>query len=331
MDSREGTRSLVEAGLIVAITVALSFFVMFVPVLGIVGYFAMPVPIAILYIRHDFKLSFIASIVSGIVIGFTLGLGSALSFLILFPVIGLVLGYSFKRKLKVSKSLILISIAVLVTYIIYALISLLFFENISLANITDYLKTSARESLDAYISVLGNQYSSKEIDMLREAIDNFSSQSILTLLIMGAIMMSIVQGVIYYFVTRAIMKRLNVDLVEIGEFDKVYVDNRIGALLIIIVAIGALLHSKNMVIGTYIYTVSAMILIGILTVVGSAVVYYYLKNKFKLSKGVATAIIIVILFTSLSTFIVYIGLSDLIFDFRKVDPNSLFKNRLNKG
>ena len=69
MNSKIGTRPLVEAGLLVAITVVLSFFVLFVPLIGAIGYFTLPVPIAILYIRHDFKLSFIASIVSAIVIG----------------------------------------------------------------------------------------------------------------------------------------------------------------------------------------------------------------------------------------------------------------------
>lgn len=127
MNSKIGTRPLVEAGLLVAITVVLSFFVLFVPLIGAIGYFALPVPIAILYIRHDFKLSFIASIVSAIVIGSTLSLESALSSLILFPIIGLILGYCFKNKLKVSRSLILISLANIVAYIIFVILSLLLF------------------------------------------------------------------------------------------------------------------------------------------------------------------------------------------------------------
>ena len=50
-----------------------------------------------------------------------------------------------------------------------------------------------------------------------------------------------------------------------------------------------------------------------------------------MNKGSAIVIIVVILLTSLGTIIVYIGLSDLIFDFRRVDPNRLFKDRRFKG
>ncbi|NLM36411.1 MAG: DUF2232 domain-containing protein [Clostridiales bacterium] len=331
MNSKIGTRPLVEAGLLVAITVVLSFFVLFVPLIGAIGYFALPVPIAILYIRHDFKLSFIASIVSAIVIGSTLSLESALSSLILFPIIGLILGYCFKNKLKVSRSLILISLANIVAYIIFVILSLLLFYKGSITNFINIIKEYARENLNAYISMLGNQSASKEIETLREMLDNVSLQSILSIIIVVIIMASIIQSFIYYFVTREIMKRLKIELVEIGEFDKVYVDNRIGALLLIIVSIGAILHTKNIVIGTYIYIIGVMILRGVLTVVGSAVAYYYLINRFKMNKGSAIVIIVVILLTSLGTIIVYIGLSDLIFDFRRVDPNRLFKDRRFKG
>lgn len=331
MYSREGSKSLVEAGLLVAITVALSFFVLFVPVLGVIGYFALPVPIAILYIRHDFKLSFIASIVSALLVVITLGIEIGLSFLVVFPFIGLTLGYCFKKRLKVSRSLILVSLAGIVAYIILVLISLLLFYEANIDNVINLLKTSVKENLDIYISMLGDQYSNTEIDTIRQLFDNISLQSILSLMMIGIIMMSITQSFIYYYITRAIVKRLNIKVVEIEEFDKVYLDNRIGALLIIFVSIGALLNIKNMVIGIYIYNIGLIILIGILTVVGSAVIYYFLKNKFKISKGVAVAIIVVILFTSLSSFIVFIGLSDLIFDFRKLDPNRLFKDRRYKG
>ncbi|NLZ48703.1 MAG: DUF2232 domain-containing protein [Clostridiales bacterium] len=331
MYSKIETKSLVEAGLLVAITVVLSFFVAFVPVLGAIGYFTLPVPIAILYIRHDFKLSFIASIVSAIVIGATLGFQSALNFFILFPIIGLILGYSFKRKLKVSRSLILTSLAGLVTYIISVIYSLLFIDKVSISNITEYIKTTFNESLDAYISMLGNQSAGKEIDILREWINNVSLLSILSLVTIGAIMFSIMQSFIYYFITRSILKKLKIEVVEIGDFDKVYVDNRIGALLIIILSIGRILQIKNYDIGTYIYNVAIYILMGVLIVVGSAVIYYFLKSKFNINKGVAITIILVILFTQLSIFIVYIGLADLIFDFRKVDPNRLFKGRRFKG
>ena len=102
MYSGERTRSLVEAGLLVAITVVISIFVLFVPVLGAIGSFVLPIPIAVLYIRHDFKLSLIASIVSALIVGITLGLETSLSFA-LFAIIGLILGYCFKKKVKVSK------------------------------------------------------------------------------------------------------------------------------------------------------------------------------------------------------------------------------------
>ncbi|HCW04060.1 MAG TPA: hypothetical protein DGK91_05705 [Clostridium sp.] len=331
MYSGERTRSLVEAGLLVAITVVISIFVLFVPVLGAIGSFVLPIPIAVLYIRHDFKLSLIASIVSALIVGITLGLETSLSFFALFAIIGLILGYCFKKKVKVSKSLILISFVGIVGYVILAIVSLLLLYKDGLSSIADLIKTNLKESFEAYISLLGNESVTNEIDMIREWIDNITIQSVLSLAIIGLIMMSLMQSFIYYFLTRLIIKRLNMDVIEIGEYDKVYIDNRIGALLIITVSIGAILHSRNIIIGTYIYNIAVIILIITLTVVGSAVIYYYLKNKFKINTVAAAIIIVVILFTPLSIFIVYTGFSDLIFDFRKLDPHRLFKDKRYKG
>lgn len=183
MYSGERTRSLVEAGLLVAITVVISIFVLFVPVLGAIGSFVLPIPIAVLYIRHDFKLSLIASIVSALIVGITLGLETSLSFFALFAIIGLILGYCFKKKVKVSKSLILISFVGIVGYVILTIVSLLLLYKDGLSSIADLIKTNLKESFEAYISLLGNESVTNEIDMIREWIDNISIQSVLSLAI----------------------------------------------------------------------------------------------------------------------------------------------------
>ncbi|SQC01733.1 Predicted membrane protein [Clostridium tetanomorphum] len=54
---------------------------------------------------------------------------------------------------------------------------------------------------------------------------------------------------------------------------------------------------------------------------GLSVALYYLKDRYKMSKGVITLIIFLTMFSQLSIVYFILGLADLIIDFRKLDPN----------
>lgn len=57
MENKNSTRSIVEAGLMSAMVLVLMLLNAYVPVLGYMGLFILPLPITMLVVRHNLKVA----------------------------------------------------------------------------------------------------------------------------------------------------------------------------------------------------------------------------------------------------------------------------------
>lgn len=106
MENRK-IKPMTEGGILSAISVAMAMIGLYVPILGAVVTFIWPLPIIILVVRHGIRWGVMASVVSGILIAILTHPLQALSMVIAFGMVGLVLGFSYRKGYSALKSLAL--------------------------------------------------------------------------------------------------------------------------------------------------------------------------------------------------------------------------------
>ncbi|WP_291636136.1 DUF2232 domain-containing protein, partial [Clostridium sp.] len=123
-----------------------------------------------------------------------------------------------------------------------------------------------------------------------------------------------------YTVSRAILTKLNYKMEEVVPFSRFCVNNIVGAVLIGTVCIGIILSSKNIFGGDYILNSSQILTQYIFIINGLAASAYFLRVKRNLSKPVVLLILVLIIISPLGSIYFSIGLMEMAFDFRKLDP-----------
>lgn len=327
MENRKDTKSVVEAGILSALIVVLVLFVQFVPVLGILGFFILPIPVAVLYIKHGIKISVTALVVCIIISCMVIGIINGIGFGVQYGLTGLALGYCFKKQIKESKSLFILSIASMISYIFVIALNLLFINKALFVDAINELVSTMKKYAETSISMSGSAISSDQANFIRDQINNITVKSILTWIPAGIIMYSFVSAFINFILTRSILKRLRFRVGELVPFDRVYIDNRIGALMIISACLGIILQRYNIAAGDYIFNTALIVMNLTFNVIGAALIYYFAKNRLRLTKAIAVLITVGFFFMG-GPLVFYIGFTDMIFDFRKVDPNRLFKSKV---
>ena len=92
------TRSMVEGGILAAMSIVFALMSVYVPVLGMFVNLVWPVPIVLLGVRHGFRWSFLCLAVSGVVMAILISPLQALSVVLGFGLIALTLGHCFHKR-----------------------------------------------------------------------------------------------------------------------------------------------------------------------------------------------------------------------------------------
>lgn len=320
------TISIVEAGLMSIIIFLLMMMTSFIPVLGMVGIFLLPLPITLLCLRYNKAVAFLATIVSAILIAIFNNPITAIGLAALYGFSGMAMGYCISRKMKSLKILAIVFasnlIGILIDYGLYVYVTL----GISLTSLMQQIVDSFKQSMNLYKSI-GLDTSNNPAYKALEQLD------VHTILVMlpGAIIVSVLMlSLINYVITKSILSRFKYQMDSIPSFTRWYLDNRIGAMLIILICIGIILNSKHILIGEYIFYSSLSLFQFVIMFIGLAVLVYFLKYRFNLSKGIIIIISIFLFFSQLSVILFYLGLFDMLFDIRGLDPNSLGNALRNK-
>ncbi|NMM62055.1 YybS family protein [Clostridium sp. P21] len=313
------TKSIVEAGLVSTLIVIIMLANLYVPMVSILGTLALPIPVTVLYIRHNFKVSLSAVIVSSIIVAMISNPLMALRCLIVLSTTGITLGYCIKHKKSNSLTLIMLTLASAVAITI----SLVIIVNLAGKHgIIDFISNQLQESIKVARQMYVDAGLTKEqlalLDNMAElAKPNNLFKNLLLILCMSGFFSASVN----YYVTRVILKKLKYDVVEVKSFIYFYVNSKVAAIMAIFILIGVLLTRNNISIGSSITTSGYGILLILLLLDGVAFALYYLKNKFNMSKLVLTLILVFTIFSPLYIVFIYLGLMDILLDFRKLDPH----------
>lgn len=313
------TKSVVEAGLISTLIVVIMLANLYVPVLSVVGKLILPIPVIILYIRHNFKITLSAVVVSSIIVAMLSDPIQAFQCLIILATVGVTLGYCIKHKKSNSLTLIMLTImsAIGITISFVILVHLA-----GKQGIIDFMSNQLQQSVNMTKQMYAGMGLTKEQSVMLDSIYEFAKPDNLTknfLLIIS--LTGFMSACLNYYVTRIILKKLKYDIVEVKSFDYFYINSKMAAIVAIFILVGVLLTKNNMSIGSSITTAGYGILQVMLLLNGAAFVLYYLRNKFNMSKLISNLILIFTILSPLLVVFVYLGLIDILVDFRKLDPN----------
>ncbi|WP_125154208.1 YybS family protein [Clostridium rectalis] len=316
------TKGLVEAGLITAILVVLALMNIYVPIFTTLGRFILPIPVTVLYLRQNIKMTITSIIVSGVIIAMVYSPFAGLTSAIMFGITGITLGYCIKKDRKISITLLLLSIASFIGTVTQLIVYIKLIANSSIRALTDEMVKMMRESFDLTINIYTSMGVTKEqLKPFYDLINMFNTEYVLKLIPAILVISSFVFAYLTYIITKAIIKKLGYEIKPMTSISQIRIDIKFTTIIAILLLLGVVLVRRKVPSGEYL-TLSAQTLLQYIFVLqGIAVAVYYLKNKFHLAKGFIILIILITFFSPISMIYVMIGLSDIILDFRKIDPN----------
>ena len=322
------TRQMLEMGLMAGLIIIFTFIVNYVPIFDLLASIILPIPIVILYVRHDVKIAIAASVVSFLLMVMLINPLSALISIIVITFSGFTLGYCIKNKKGFVKTLIYQTIAsiagtILKTYLYIALILKV--------NLYKYIETMFIEPFKESLNISKSLYEGMGIDVssnpIFSVIDSMDVRFILLMIPSVLILTGLISSYVNFIVSKSVLNKLGYKTEETKPFTHWYFDNRVAALFIIIICLGVILKSLNMPIGDYIYTSSTIVFQCTILLSGLSVISYYLKYKFNIKKGLMIFIIIfAFVFQPLYIFATLLGIMDILLDLRRLDPNSLYNS-----
>ena len=314
-------KALVEASIITAFTVVIVLMNIYVPILSIVINFIIPIPIAILYIRQNYKVTLISVAASGIFIAMLYNPISALSSILLIGLTGMTLGYCIKNKKGFGNTIIFLAISFVVGITFYLFVYTIFINKEGIYGFINEMLKGLKQSMELSKDMYKRSgMSSSEAAAIEEVFRVFTPEYIMKFIPAMVIISVFILSYLNYMVTLFVLKRLRYEVNEIKPVSQWYMNIRLGTLIGLILVIGMLLDRRNMIIGGYLANSAGTILQFILLLDGITLITYYLIDKYKISKKIVALIIIFTAMSRLSLFYVIIGFIDMIFDFRKLDP-----------
>lgn len=327
-NKHHSTRAIIEASLISVIISVIMIITGYLPIVSFIGALILPIPVAILYIRHNVKITITAIFLSITLTSLVYNPIMAIYSAIVYSIVGVALGYCVKSNKKSTVTLLFLTGGSALSTILTIAFSMLFIEKVGFINFVsnklEFMKQSMKASLEGTKAIYFQSGITPEqlklLDDNIKLIEKMDVAIVLAMLPAGIFMVAVVSAYLNYIVARAILKKLNYKMEEILPFSRVYVSNILGAILIGTVCIGIILSSKHIAGGGHILNASQLLMQFIFTINGMATITYFLRVKKNLSKSVVALIIVLIALSPLGTIYFSIGLMEMAFDFRRLDP-----------
>lgn len=330
MKRKYNTNEIVEAGLITGIMVVLMLITGYVPVINIVSTLLLPLPITVLALRRGYNVAILSVVISTVIVSMVYDPITAVQGAVSFGLLGISLAYCINNDKSFGETVIILTFATFFASIINATIyaQLILKDGIrGIYNEADRTIKMFKDSFETMkTTVYKNNINENSMKQFDEALKLFTPDYLLKIFFGGLFGYSLVTSYINYLVAEKVLKKLKYNIKEPILFRNISFSSKVGIVIVTIMLSGSILIKGNIPLGEYLYNSAYYALMFILQIQGISVVSWLLLSKLNLPKAGAIAII-VFGFTIIIPFSIYIGLADLILDFRKLSGRSLFSRR----
>lgn len=291
-----------------------------VPGFMIIANILVPIPVAILYMRHKWKVSILSIIVGFIITTFMFGpvLGICA---VLFPaLIGIPLGIGISKKKSGTVTLFYMVIGSIISYIVSGAITIYITKGTTLNGFFNTLVAQYRAIGEEVIKAAPNQ---QVAESMKQIMSMFTVEYVKLALPVGIIIIAFIQSVIMYTVARNILIRLKINVKPLESFSRWYINPVVIAIILGIAIVAVELRKNGIVFGNEIFAGAWGILLLLFVIQGLSLVTYFLANRFRTNKLVIIIICIFLITSGMIIYLVPIGFVDIILDYRSLNENSI--------
>ncbi|WP_346870224.1 DUF2232 domain-containing protein [Clostridium sp. UBA5119] len=330
MEQKINTKSLVEAALVAGIITIISISASYILLFYIIGLILLPILVALIYYRNGMKYSIGAALISTILVAIFLNPILAITSGMSYGIIGVVLGYCLKNQKKPYNILIALIIACIISMLVEVWLTSRLVSNISIIQfINEKLNTYIHEFKE-YITQTKKIYSNMGMNATQlqmfEHIESIFTVELLAMLIPTVLFIaSFIQGYTTILFTHLVFRKLKYKEIKYLRFSEFYVSNLVGATLIAIISICAIVGSRGITGGLFLYNAILMLTIMILAVNGAAVTDYYFRKKLGMPKAMRILLVVLLFIIGSSKILGIVGFVEMMLDFRKLDPYRIRK------
>lgn len=247
MSNKYNTKSLVEAGLLTAIIIILILLNIYVPIFFAVGRFILPIPVVILYMRHNLKTTLISLFISGIITGAIYNPVYGLTTTIMFGLTGIVLGYSMKNKKSFGFTLFVLSISFTLGTVVDFAVYIKLINNTSLY---EFINESMNE-MDMVFNQIIDMYknlgiSEEQLKPILESLQVFKSGLFLKMIPAILIISAVMFSYLTFIISKPILKKLGYNnIIEVKPISKIQISIKVATIVAIFLLIGVILDKQN--------------------------------------------------------------------------------------
>ena len=307
-------RPMVEGGILSGVAILFALISVYIPIIGAFINLIWPVPIILLGVRHGYKWSLMATAVAGILIALLIHPLHAVSVAVGFGLTGIVLGHCFRRKYRPVTSVLIGSVASLVSKLIVLGISAAVLGINPLADQSAAMSKAIEQAISVYRS-----FGMKETD-LAQITENMRGMLELMKLILpaGLALASVVDTYLNFLVSRSVLRKLGHHIDPFPAFSRWSLYPVV--LYVFIVSVLMLYWGKSRDItwladaGLNLQVASSMLLM----LQGLSMIFFY-SLKYQVPKFIRWMLVVFVLSNGFITqMVVFAGAFDIAMDFRKL-------------
>ena len=308
------TRATVEAGIMSAIAIVFALISAYVPVIGAFVTLLWPVPIILLGVRHGFRWSLMATVVAGVLCAILIQPLKAISIVVGFGLIGLVFGHAFRERFGPFKTILWGSVATLISTAGLIAINMFIIGINPVEMMLGDMDSAIVQAAETY----------RRMGMAEEQIERMAASmktmiALFRVVLPGSFVLgAIMQTYINFIIARVVLRRLGHPVPSFPPFKEWTLP--LPMLYILYLGSGLLFAGQYMQLELLNYIgANALIVTFILFAGQGLALFYYLADKYNLSRLIRNIILIIILTNNFFLlFVTLAGIYDLAVDYRRL-------------
>lgn len=309
-----GVRPMVEGGILASIAIVFALISAYLPFLGVFVNLIWPVPIILLGVRHGYQWSIMATCVAGLLIAMLMHPLHAIGVVVGFGLIGIVLGHAIRSEFHPVKTLLWGAVASLISKVAVLLISAIVLGVNPLNMQTEALGKAFEQSVELYRSIGMNEEDLAAISTNMQTM----LQLMKIILPAGFVLAAIVDTYLNFTIARLVLKKLGHRIPSFPAFKNWTMPGYI-VYIYLLALVGLYWGSSREITALYHVSMNLQVITSVLLFIQGLALFYFLTDKYKLSR-LARGIILFLIFTNglFTQILVIAGAFDMAFDYRQL-------------
>jgi uncharacterized protein YybS (DUF2232 family) len=307
-------RPMVEGGILASIAIVFALISAYMPFVGPFVNLIWPVPIILLGVRHGYKWSIMATFVAGIIIAMLVHPLQAVGVVVGFGLIGIVLGHSLRSEFHPVKTLLWGSVASLLSKVAVLLISASVL-GVNLLNIqAEAFSQAFEQSVQMYRSLGMKEEDIATIATNMQAMLQYMKIVLPSLFVIAAI----ADTYLNFIVSKIVLKRLGNKVPSFPPFREWTLPGYI-VYIYLLALVGMYWGNSRQITELYHIALNFQVITSTLLFIQGLALFYFLSDKYKLSR-LSRGIILFLIFTNglFSQILIVAGAFDMAFDYRQL-------------